>query len=191
MLIVSYYTPDYAEHADRLRKSLRVFDYRYWIEAVEDSGSWVENCARKAAFVLKALRSQNDAVLWLDADAEIRRPIEKWFDFDDELDFAIYRDEKATNRKWKFRSGTVWFNNTPVAHDLAAEWVKFCESDPKRFDQESLYLAWGMIDVLPHWLPLTYCQRFDEPDGVPDPHIVHYQASRVARQRRQREKRGS
>ena len=183
MLIVSYYTPDYAEHADRLRKSCAW--ETHWIEPVEDTGSWVNNCARKAAFVLRALRSQNEDVLWLDADAEIRKPIHKWFDFDEDLDFAVYRDEGQANPKWKFRSGTVWFNQTPAAHTLCEHWARKCEEDPRRFDQESLWLAWVQQDEpRTHWLPMSYCQRIGEPGYKDaDAHILHYQASRTLKRK--------
>jgi len=202
MLIVSYYTPDYAEHADRLRSSLMYPGARFWIEAVEDAGSWVENCSRKAAFVLRALRSTEESILWLDADAEVMRELE-YINFwprplDRAGDFAIYRNPVKAPKKWMCRSGTVWFNNTPAAHRLCEEWVRLCEEKPKRFDQESLWMAWESMeaDIRVHWLPITYCQLFDDKPGspfnpVPDPHIVHYQASRETRKRRQREKRGS
>jgi len=186
MLIISRFTPDYTEHAARLRASCERFDLPYWIEPADDTGSWLTNCAAKAAFVLRAMRSGSESVLWLDADAEIKRTV--WLaDFcDDGADFAVYQNPVKTAKKWMCRSGTIWFNRTPAAFALAEEWVRLCEEKPSRFDQESLWMAWLSMQerVRVHWLPITYCQLFDdraEFQPVTDPHIVHYQASRDIR----------
>jgi hypothetical protein len=171
MLIVSFYTRDYLEHAHRLSRSCRDFGYRYWIEAFSDTGSWVRNCARKGDLVWRALASTNEPVLWLDADAEIKRPLDLFDGLD--TDFAVYRAEHA-GPKHRFRSGTVWINSTRGGYSLAGDWAELCQEIPGKWDQEHLYHAWkaNQDDVLTHWLPLSYCQRFDEAAGVPDPHTL-------------------
>jgi hypothetical protein len=193
ILVVSFYTPNYAEHAARLKASLIAHDLPHWVEAVgtldgdipsQPVERWAWVCSRKAAFVGRALRSYSGPVLWLDADAEVRRPLdwdwlasEEWWD----VDFAIYR-QPAARPKLQFRSGTAFFNQTAGAHALVRRWEERCAEDRARWDQESLYLAWqDLHDVVDaFWLPMTYCQRFDEPRPlkVDHPHIVHHQASR-------------
>lgn len=93
--MASFYTPDYAEHAERLRASCHRFGYRHWIAPVECRGSWEKNCARKAEFIRMALLASDEDVLWLDADAVIEQRIEGALEFDEHIkdyDFAVYRD---------------------------------------------------------------------------------------------------
>jgi hypothetical protein len=124
--------------------------------------------------------ASDEDVLWLDADARIERDLEL---FDETgADFAIYHSERGAP-KLRFRSGTAYFANTPQTRGLLSAWNTRCQADPQVWDQEHLFHAWESMqdDLATKWLPMTYCQRFDESDGVVDPHIVHYQASRQTR----------
>ena len=183
MLVVSFYTPDYFGHAKRLTASCKRLGYRYWIEPVESSGSWVKNCSTKSAFILSALISTGKSVLWLDADAEIKRPLDYIEDLQKDTDFAIWHSKRGSP-KLRFRSGTVFLNYTPAALDLAMEWTRRCEENEEMWDQECLFRAWHNRDfeIRTEFLPQTYCQVFDE-DGVADPHIVHHQASREVKKK--------
>ncbi len=182
MLIVSFYTPDYAEHAERLRASCDRFGYPHVIEAVPQVSRWEHACAMKASFMRdwwpSAIGFQGS--LWLDADAEVLRPLDLFDGLD--ANFAVYK--QGGGLKTRFRSGTVWMRAPGQAYLLLDRWAKRCDDDPDTWDQEHLFRAWESMDadedcdLHTHWLPLSYCQRFDEADGVPDPHIVHYQASR-------------
>ena len=71
--IVSYYTPNYAEHAERLIASLKKYEMDYDVVPVNFKGWRAAVCA-KPAFILKKLKeySNYDAVVWVDADAEIK-----------------------------------------------------------------------------------------------------------------------
>ena len=185
MLIVSFYTPAYAEHARVLRASCDRFNYAHHIQPRASVGKWVANCNMKPSVVLEALEGAVAPVLWLDADAEILRPL-------DDLeaitaDFAIYQ-QPDTSTKSRFRSGTVFFRPTADSVALVQDWADRAAKEPIRvWDQGHLCLAWKQSTISTHWLPITYCQRFDEAEAaanlnpVPDPHIVHYQASRFLR----------
>lgn len=182
MLIVSYFTPDYAEHAERLRTSCQRFGYRHWIQMVPGTGSWLSNCNMKADFIREALLASDEPVLWLDADAEIMRRIEAALDHEEKLqdyDFAVFRDVKREGSRHYFRSGTLWFNKTYAAMGLVSTWNTRCIARPGVWDQESLYITWKeeQEHLKTHWLPETYCKIHDRGD-VADPHVVHWQASR-------------
>lgn len=178
-LVVSFFTPGYADHAARLRESLARSNLEAWIEPVETEGAWEHTCARKAAFVRKALECALGPVLWLDADATVHgdlRPL-----LEDlrrrEADFAVHRTG-STHPRLAFRSGTVWFNRTPRAIELADRWVDRCARSPRTWDQESLFRAHGDVDgVATEWLDEAYCCRFDDP-GAEAAVVVHHQASR-------------
>lgn len=184
MLIVSYYTPDYADCAARLRRSTDRHGLFAMIRARTDRGAWLANCAAKPLVVFDAWSAWNGNVLWVDADAEVLRPLDDMIP--EGTDFAIHRKEEGAE-KLKFSSGTVYFGRKGGAINLLQRWVNIQEQHPDKWDQETLYMAWSEMqdDLVTHWLPITYCQRFDERKdvGVPDPHIVHYQESRNRRKR--------
>jgi hypothetical protein len=185
MLIVSFATPDYAEHAARMMSSCDQFSYRRWVERIHDKGPWEHICAKKPAFIAKALFSSGEPVLWLDADAVIERPLHEFEQLD--ADFAIFRDKDYKSPKAHFRSGTVWFNNTDAAISLLAHWAERCEEEPDTWDQQHLYDVWThwQHKGTTYWLPETYCKIFDkDKDGITDPHIIHYQASRQLKDKR-------
>lgn len=180
MLVVSFHTPTYTEHAKRLRESCEKHGLRYWIEPMKDQGSWEANCAKKPSFILKAMRASGEPVLWLDADAVVERDIAGMFDFlpDAQPDFACWHNPKAPD-KIRFRSGTVWLNQTPMGYRLATAWAGRCYENPQTWDQEHLFHAWNSIrsGLKEWWLDVSYSHIFDEDDGC-KPHITHYQASR-------------
>lgn len=187
MLVVSFYTPDYTEHAERLKKSCRAFDIPYHIEAVDDLGRWAENCAEKGPFVLKMLRSTGRPVLWVDADGEVRRPLDDLALWLDGADFAAHAETMGKDNKkpWHFRSGTVFFRPTQSGILLCEEWAKRCLADPRKWDQYHLQEAWHAVDrsISTAWLPVEYCRIFDRNEGD-SPTIVHYQASRKTRNKK-------
>ncbi len=184
MLVVSFYTPDYAEHADRLRESCERFNVRHRIDAIEPAGSWVETCALKADFILVNLQN-TEATLWLDADAEILRPIAGLADLD--CDLAVYHDRNS-DEKLKIRSGTVLFNPTAAAISVLQDWGDRCAADPESWDQAHLYRALEASSASVHDLDISYCAISNDhykgfSDKVDNPHIVHYQASREVKRR--------
>ena len=186
MLVVSFYTPDYAPVARRLTESVDRFGYDRWIECVKDEGKWAHNCAKKARFIQRALLASDQAVLWLDADAEILRPLDEMVEI--ETQFAIHQ-KPDDGPKLRFSSGTAFFRPSVAVHRLLQMWSWRCDDTPDVWDQQHLYDAWEALrgDHRPdtQFLPITYCQRFDERHGVDDPHVVHYQESRSRRRREQ------
>lgn len=190
MLIVSYFTPDYAEYAERMRKSCEKFGYEHRIEAMEDVGFWVDNCARKGRFMLDRLREAGETLLWLDADAEIMRPLD-YLEKLDGFDFAIFRKYDGPQRQ-RFWSGTLLVAPTKRTEQLLSVWADLCDRQSHIWDQENLFVAWMKLakNLRAVWLPLSYCQRFDEKErsgnGVDDPHIIHYQVSREMRPKKRR-----
>jgi hypothetical protein len=186
VLIVSFYTPDYAECADRLRTSCDAMGERYWIEEVDDVGSWVKNCARKGPFVSRALEAASEPVLWVDADAELCRPLEDLRALMTGYSFGIWKDDRMRSEKSYFRSGTAYFGQTEVAHRIARDWARHCEAEPTTWDQALLVRAWDAFKPPGvRWLPVTFCEtinREGQPNsGTEHPHILHHQASRQFR----------
>lgn len=176
-IYVSFYTPDYAEHAARLKESLDAFgldyDLRPWI-AID---SWIRNCAQKPSFIRGRLRECQRAIVWIDADAVVRkRPS---FEFPD-VDIAIYGDAREV------RSGTVFVANTMAARYLLDRWTELCAANPNEWDQRMLSRAIGEVPVRLGTLDVSHCFIFDTDrerhPGV-EPVIEHFQASRTLKRK--------
>lgn len=178
--IISFYTIDtpYAELANRLRESCKTLGLDYRIEGIESKGSWEFNCATKARFILDQWRRLKVPVLWVDADALVRRKPSLLAGTD--ADFAVHKIER-----WEMASGTIYFNQTNHAQRLLERWGELCRLEPAVWDQHHLDAAWEeMANLFPLktiWLPQSYTKVFDRPilpGEDTQPVIEHFQASR-------------
>ncbi|MCP3882379.1 MAG: hypothetical protein GY701_28890 [Sulfitobacter sp.] len=177
MKIVSYATPDYREHSDRLLKSCAESGYDCTVFYIEDRGSWLRNTNYKGEFMAEKVLESAEPVLWLDADAVVARKLTLFEDAEKHFDFAALIGPR------EIRSGTVWFNTTDAAKSLVQAWAESCPKNLRQWDQHHLTRVWNTArkSIRTLSLPLSYCQRFDEPGNHPNPHIIHYQASRKRR----------
>jgi len=136
-IIVSYYTRNtaYEGHAAELRRSIDKLGLDCRIEPREAKSSWVENCAQKAQFIREMRERESRPILWIDADAVLRRPLHELVDSD--ADFATVR-----RRGWEISSGQVYFGTGSKAEALIDTWCKYCRDYPYIWDQVSLGYAW-------------------------------------------------
>lgn len=170
---VSYYTPDYKQHADRLIASLARYGLDYDVSEVPSRGKWVENCAYKPRHILAMREKYPDRpLIWIDADAEMKQE-PKIFSQMNGADVAYCKlgDEVV--------SGTMYFAATPEATALLTAWAEACDARQSEWDQVVF------ADVLREWsgkpavLPQEYYRVFDHPGQTTiAPVIQHYQASR-------------
>jgi len=176
---VNFYTVNtgYEEEARRLIASCSAAQVEIYSESIASLGAWELNCGFKARFVEKLWQESRRPVLWLDADAIVhQRPI---LLEGATCDFALHK----VNR-WEFASGTIFFNQTPLAELLLRRWVERCAAAPRTWDQITLDLAWEDI-IREHpletlWLPDNYTKIFDRPSRFARREFVveHFQASR-------------
>lgn len=179
--IVSFYTPDYEPYARELIRSIEEVcpGVEYDVRMVP-ARTWADATNFKAEFILEQMRLTNKDILWIDADATVLQKPE----FPEGIEFAIYARFSSTLRRRfaPFRTGTVYFANTPVARKLVLRWKTQGSVQTDGIDQWSLFRAWAAAmqyqDEMPstHFLPKAYCQKFDENDD--DPIIIHHMASR-------------
>lgn len=141
-LIVSYYTPGtaYETNAMALKQDAIRLGLAARIEPRPSRGSWVENCAQKAGFIRELHREETRPLLWLDADARLRRPLRQLENIT--ADFAIVRE-----RGWAFYSGQIYFGAGPAAARLLDIWVDYCTRFPQIWDQVSLGYAWWELSL--------------------------------------------
>ncbi|TDJ58096.1 MAG: class I SAM-dependent methyltransferase [Planctomycetota bacterium] len=184
-LVISYYTEatPYEQEVEGLRQSCERLGLEHFIKGLPSRGSWEANCAHKARFVYDTYLWCDRPVLWVDADAVIRRP--PMLVAGAEPDFAVQRAGG-----WQFASGTVYFNRTILAQRLIEQWLELCEQRPEIWDQIHLDTAWEIVTarhpLRTMWLPQTYAKIFDMAEdarlGNAEPVIEHYQASRRLKQ---------
>jgi len=180
-VIVSYFTANSRseELALQLRDSCEALGLPHHITALAPSKSREINCAAKARVCLEAWRTLGTSLLWVDADAVMRRRPDMIAG--SPCDFAIHKW-----KGWRFASGTVFFAQTPLAVLLLERWEERCRREPRVWDQVHLDLAWEDV-IAAHplhtvWLPRAYCQIFDAPvDGEAGVVVEHFQASRECR----------
>jgi len=201
--VISFFTPNYSTGAARLEASCRRFGIPSQIipSAFSDTtqADWRHNTFAKAAFI----RSQMDRIpgplVWLDADAEIKRPPVL---FNDLAALAEWRGPALAvypSRPGRIRSGTIWLANDANSRRVVDEWMKINIAtiadpgpmmDPK--EQKNLWAAlekMGITNVLAggviYYLPLAYCRinKYfrDDRNEIESPVILHFQKSREYR----------
>ena len=175
--VLSFYTRGtrYEDYAMSLEEDCCNWDIECVLVPIDNTGSWVSNCAMKPRVILDAMLEQPEKRwLYLDADAGIvDNPA-----LIDEIteDFGAY---------WlgtELLSGTLFFNNTQPALDLVKAWVVEQYKHPYMWDQICLAKLLD-LRLSSRVLPASYCKIFDNAKhfGVV-PVIQHAQASRTAKQ---------
>jgi hypothetical protein len=128
------------------------------------TGDWWEITKYKAVWLddtWKAYSHLGD-MLWVDADARIRKPIEI-----PAGDFTI-----AAKTYSRLATGTLLFRHNPAR--LLAEWAIDCTN--AKDDEEALITACRDLDINPHELPDTMTKLYSEPHEAS---IVHWNRSRT------------
>lgn len=177
-IVVSYYTLDTGyerEIQKRLLPSLAKLDIPHDIVGLKSLGRWNLNIYQKAHVIRDMLRKHSDVnVVWLDADAEVLR-------------YPTLFDEIAGDFACHFRrgkglsSGTMFFRNNGRIAELVNAWIAAIELHPQHGTITEQKVLQGLLPAHPNVeverLPLAYSMIFDR-EQVPEPVIVHHQASR-------------
>lgn len=175
-IYISFYTPNYKNHADRLIDSLNKFNLNYDVQPIQSQGNWFKNCNFKPIFIKQMLNKYNCPVVWLDADAIVQQyPITlQNLNF---YDIAFYT-LIAKNIKIVC-SGTLWFNTTPSSYLILNSWIN--SLNDTILDQQTLQTTLSTIPFINTFhLDHKYCLIFDhkEQQQFKPAIIEHFQASR-------------
>jgi hypothetical protein len=133
--IVSFYTPDYTEVAQRLINTCNALGLQHQIEAVPPKGSWVQGCAFKPKFVREMWENSTTPIVWVDADAMIRKAPILFSQITADIGVHFRCDKRYKN---ELLSGTVFFNKTEGAWKIINEWVKHQSEQIDTWDQRTL-----------------------------------------------------
>jgi hypothetical protein len=141
-LIISYFTPGtaYERNADLLRADCARLGLSARIEPRPARPSWVENCAQKVAFIRDMHLEEGRPLLWLDADARLRRRPDIFENL--EADLAVVRLDG-----WALYTGQIYFGAGRGATRLLDLWCDYCTRFPWVWDQVSLGYVWWELSL--------------------------------------------
>jgi hypothetical protein len=174
-IYVSFHAgPGYAEEAAQLKATLDALGLESDIRERADAGSWARNCGQKPAYIRECLLRHDRPVVWLDADARVKR-----LPAFPACDFAAH---------WRtgveLLSGTLYFGNSLQALWLLDLWAEEQAMHPEEWDQRTLQRVVDRKSI-PRMniqrLPVECCAVFDGRDCPADPIILHTQVSRRLR----------
>jgi len=194
-VVCAYFTRGnhYEKVVKDLIASLKKFELPYDITPISRDLNWDQATHYKPTFLLNMLEKHSPHnIIYVDADAIFCRYPE-YFDTLDKKgkDIAVHiLDHTQFRRKNcapEMLSGTIYLRNTPTTTKILNEWVKVCYSNIKLWDQRALerVLKNYPYDIL----PANYCQIHDYMSSVKDPVIKHFQASRLMRRKKVKNKR--
>ena len=195
-VVVSFLTVEtgYEREIKKLKKSIEKFGYDYYIEGIDNQGSWDANTKYKSQLLLNSMEKRPDTELFMyvDADALIQReiPLEEITG-----DLAVHYKIRGRNGKWHKRkptmlSGTIFYKNNDKIKKLFKIWHK--ENKRTRIMTKGTYV-WKVCDQrnlqnaiknhTPEGLQIQklgpeYCKIFDIMSFCKNPIIEHFQASR-------------
>lgn len=186
-IIVGYYTRDtfYEDHACIFVKSMERLNIPYYLEAIDDLGSWVLNCGYKPTFIKRMMVKFPECnIVYVDVDAEFARYPELFKDLD--CTIGVHHFDRRNHpgikeEAYEVLSGTIFLQNSPVVRDIVERWEAECKRRPGVWDQRCLE---KILDGEFYNLPAAYCVIYNLMRHVKNPVIIHYQASRVVRANR-------
>ena len=171
------YTPNtpYEAQVEVLKKSLDKFGYDYKIYPIENTGKWIDNCKQNARIILKALQEYKDDVLYLDADAEVLKPLTIFKGLD--CDIACHVIDYET--RLQLCSGTTWVGKNST--HLIEQWIELNNSNDEIDDDNLLTVVRNShADMLE--LPEQYCSiNINRIQTGKNPIIKHWQKSKEFR----------
>lgn len=171
-LVVAFYTKNtpYQEEVKELAKTCKEHNLTLITKGYETRGSWVQNAGIKPEFLLSMMQEHKCNLLYVDADARVRKHIDLSFV---EHDLAVhYKNDK------ELLSGTIFLRHTPEVLHLLREWICMQQNSPGVWDQKTLQDLIEKLEFPVTRLPPQYTQIFDKMAHHGDPIIEHMQASR-------------
>lgn len=170
--IVSFYTPEYSEIVKNLIGSLKKLGLPYDIEERGSLGGWLKNVNQKPSFIFEKF-NQHKGVIWLDADAVVKR-YPTYFNLIEE-DIAVHY------RRGELNTGIILFKDTYKVRELLEKWVMRTKAEPLITEQKHLETLVNKYyhenQVSAFFLPDTYCY-IDGITRLGEPVIFQTQASR-------------
>lgn len=128
-LFWTFYTnQDYLADARRLEECCRFFGLRLEILEGTEYGSWKRNCNQKPRLLDMVRRRVRGPLVWLDSDCIIHSRPEELLQAS-EKDALLWQG--GVTEKHYVSSQTMWWNDTPVARAMIADWAALSVENPE------------------------------------------------------------
>lgn len=173
--------------------SLEKYNLKYYIDYIENRGSWAENVCYKPEFLYKMLNKYKEPIVSCDVDAIIEKYPSLFEELPVDIDIAAHILDWQTwykkGNKKELLGGTLYLNYNDKVLQLLKEWITIQKIE-KRFPQRILYqLLESFKDINFYELPLSYCYIATLPNGKEpfvkiEPIISQWQKSREFKRRR-------
>ena len=175
--VVAFYTigTPYEEEVRGLVSDCKSLQIPIETKGYYTRGSWVQNAGIKPEFLSEMRAKHNGPLVYLDADARIR----KYPELFDELaqdPSALVGVHFRGGRE--LLSGTIYLADDPRAVSLLRKWVDHQRTNHQALDQKTLHSVIKKINFPVTHLPASYTQIFDIMAHNGEPVIEHLQASR-------------
>lgn len=178
-VVCAFYTPNYLAQVSSLKRSLEALGISHFLKRYERLGSWEATTRLKPAFLGYCLNKfKGKDVLYLDADAVVRRPVSFFDNVKTDLCLLFHPTRVGKKHCLRIAAGTVFCRNTPGGRRFAELWkAQEAKSKPLTVDEDMIYMAFSELKGISITvLPPEYSKIFDSPGT--DPVIEHFQASR-------------
>lgn len=133
-LVTSFYTINTGyEHALKgcLLPSLDKWGVKHDVVGIESKGAWGRNIYEKPHTVLRALEDNPELnVVWLDADAEVCRPLTHFETGCDGADFSFHKRFGKN-----YSTGTMFFRNRFATRKFVGHWAQACKNRAHRWKE--------------------------------------------------------
>lgn len=183
-IVVGYFTRGtfYEDMARAFVSSLKEHKILYYVEGVENLGSWYKNINYKPTFIKRMMEKFPEYnIVYVDCDAKFSAYPELFEEIEDNI--AVHLFDKSLHKRksckgFEILSGTIFFKNVEEVYKLVEKWEQRCKHKPNQWDQKSLEEVLGEDFFI---LPPEYCKIFDVMSHIKNPVITHFQASRQVR----------
>lgn len=155
--IISGYTINtpYEKEVKNLKRSLENFGFSSeHIVGFESLGTWEKNCQQKALIIKSKLRELAVPVVWLDADAILRKNPILFSQIEKDIAFCYSK----IAGKYELLSGTIFLKPTELNFKILDEWINLNNLDPNQWDQRNLQKIIKSWNIDYYNLPLSYCK---------------------------------
>jgi|694.fasta_scaffold15908_8 hypothetical protein len=155
--IVSGYTKNtpYEKEVQNLKASLDKFGFSCeHVVGFENLGTWEKNCQQKALILKSKLQELKTPIVWLDADAVLKKNPVLFYEIEKDIAFCYYR----IAGKDELLSGTIFLKPSEISFKILDEWIKLNNQNPKEWDQRTLQKIIKNFKIDYYNLPPSYCK---------------------------------
>lgn len=183
-LVVGAVTPSYIREAEEMMRTARAMGFEAIVDAYEDRGDWYLNTHYKPVFMKRMLETHKRPILWLDADARIRKYPKAFDNLKADIGWVWWDWEKCGGiaKELELSTGMLYLRPKADVYRLLDAWQQANEENPKEHDQTNLQ---RLLDdgfrrgrLKAKQLPMSYSQIFDLQRSLGEPVIEQMQASR-------------